>query len=283
MYKAKIEGRNRYKFFDQAMNQETNEHLEIEKSLYKALANNEFELYYQPQINLQTDKIVGLEALIRWNHPLKGLIAPGYFIHIAEESELILDIGNWVLREAMEQIKQWHDQGLNPGKMAINFAGKQLDSPKLISTVIGALKETGCKAKWIEMEIVERFIMKDTTKSIALLKRLRELGLDISIDDFGTGHSSLSYLKKLPITKLKIDQSFVQNLEESREDRAIARTIIELGRGLGLSVLAEGVETKEQRDFIYSNGCELMQGYLFSKPMNAKEMEIMLKNQQQML
>jgi len=283
MYKAKIEGRNRYKFFDQAMNQETNEHLEIEKSLYKALANNEFELYYQPQINLQTDKIVGLEALIRWNHPLKGLTAPGYFIHIAEESELILDIGNWVLREAMEQIKQWHDQGLNPGKMAINFAGKQLDSPKLISTVIGALKETGCKAKWIEMEIVERFIMKDTTKSIALLKRLRELGLDISIDDFGTGHSSLSYLKKLPITKLKIDQSFVQNLEESREDRAIARTIIELGRGLGLSVLAEGVETKEQRDFIYSNGCELMQGYLFSKPMNAKEMEIMLKNQQQML
>ncbi len=283
MYKAKTEGRNRYKFFDQAMNRETNEHLEIEKSLYKALVNNEFELYYQPQINLQTEKIVGLEALIRWNHPLKGLTAPGYFIHIAEESELILEIGNWVLYAAMQQIKQWYEKGLNPGKMAINFAGKQLDSPKLISTVMGALKETGCKAKWIEMEIVERFIMKDTTKSIALLKRLRELGLDISIDDFGTGHSSLSYLKKLPITKLKIDQSFVQNLEESREDRAIARTIIELGRGLGLSVLAEGVETKEQKDFIYSNGCELMQGYLFSKPLCAQEMESMLKNQEQML
>jgi len=283
MYKAKTEGRNRYKFFDQAMNQETNEYLEIEKSLYHALSHDEFELYYQPQINLQTDKIVGIEALIRWRHPSRGMMAPGYFIHVAEESELILEIGNWVLHSAMEQVKAWHEKGLNPGKMAINFAGKQLDSPKLISTVMGALKKTGCKAKWIEMEIVERFIMKDTTKSIALLKRLRELELDISIDDFGTGHSSLSYLKKLPITKLKIDQSFVQNLESSREDRAIARTIIELGRGLGLSVLAEGVEKQEQRDFIYSNGCELMQGYLFSKPLNAQEMELMLKNQQQML
>lgn len=283
MYKAKMEGRNRYKFFDQEMNQETNEHLEIEKSLYKALANQEFELYYQPQLNLQTETIVGVEALIRWNHPTRGLVAPSYFIHIAEESELILEIGNWVLKEGMRQMKVWQDMGLDVGKLAINFAGKQLDSPKLISTVISTLKETGCKANWVEMEIVERFIMKDSTKSIALLKRLRELGVDISIDDFGTGHSSLAYLKHLPITKLKIDQSFVQNLEQSREDRAIARTIIELGRGLGLKVLAEGVETDAQRDFIYSSGCELMQGYLFSKPLNAQEMETLLKNQNQML
>ena len=283
MYKAKMEGRNRYKFFDQEMNQETNEHLEIEKSLYKALANEEFELYYQPQLNLQTETIVGIEALIRWNHPVKGLVSPSYFIHIAEESELILEIGNWVLKEGMRQMKAWQDAGLNAGKLAINFAGKQLDSPKLISTVISTLKETGCKASWVEMEIVERFIMKDSTKSIALLKRIRELGVDISIDDFGTGHSSLAYLKHLPITKLKIDQSFVQNLEQSREDRAIARTIIELGRGLGLKVLAEGVETDAQRDFIYSSGCELMQGYLFSKPLSAQEMETLLKNQNQML
>ncbi len=283
MYKAKMEGRNRYKFFDQAMNQETNEHLEVEKSLYKALANDEFELYYQPQINLQSDKIVGIEALIRWNHPTKGLCAPGYFIHIAEESELIVEIGNWVTKAAMLQIKQWYEAGLNPGKMAINFAGKQLESPKLISTFIALLKETACKATWLELEIVERFIMKDTAKSIALLKRLRELGVDISIDDFGTGHSSLAYLKKLPITKLKIDQSFVQNLEESKEDRAIARTIIELGRGLGLTVLAEGVESEVQRDFIYANGCELMQGYLFSRPLPAHEIETLLKNQNQML
>lgn len=283
MYKAKMEGRNRYKFFDQEMNQETNEHLEIEKSLYKALANEEFELYYQPQLNLQTETIVGVEALIRWNHPMKGFVSPSYFIHVAEESELILEIGNWVLKEGMRQMKAWQDAGLNAGKLAINFAGKQLDSPKLISTVISTLKETGCKAGWLEIEIVERFIMKDSTKSIALLKRLRELGVDISIDDFGTGHSSLAYLKHLPITKLKIDQSFVQNLEQSREDRAIARTIIELGRGLGLKVLAEGVETDAQRDFIYSSGCELMQGYLFSKPLNAQEMETLLKNQNQML
>lgn len=283
MYKAKSKGRNRYVFFDQEMNQETNEHLEIEKSLQKALIHNEFMIYYQPQINLQTEHIVGFEALIRWNHPTRGLTVPGYFIHIAEESELIVEIGNWVIAEVMRQIKVWYDMGLNPGKVAINIAGKQLESVGLIAFMIQNLKESGCRPEWIEMEIVERFIMKDTTKSIALLKRFRELGVDISIDDFGTGHSSLAYLKQLPITKLKIDQSFVQNLEESKEDRAIARTIIELGRGLGLKVLAEGVETKEQKEFIYTSGCELMQGYLFSKPISAAETEILLKNQKHML
>lgn len=283
MYKAKSKGRNRYVFFDQEMNQETNEHLEVEKSLNKALINNEFEIFYQPQINLQSERIVGFEALIRWNHPTRGLTAPGYFIHIAEESELIVEIGNWVIKEVMRQIKAWYDMGLDPGKTAINIAGKQLESANLVAFMIQSLRESGCKPEWIEMEIVERFIMKDTTKSIALLKRFRELGVDISIDDFGTGHSSLAYLKQLPITKLKIDQSFVQNLEESREDRAIARTIIELGRGLGLKVLAEGVETKGQKEFIYSSGCELMQGYLFSKPIPAKDVEFLLQNQAHML
>lgn len=283
MYKAKSKGRNRYVFFDQEMNQETNEHLEVEKSLHKALENNEFVIFYQPQINLQTDKIVGFEALIRWNHPTRGLTAPGYFIHIAEESELIVEIGSWVITEVMRQIKAWYDMGLDPGKTAINIAGKQLESANLVAFMIQSLRESGCKPEWIEMEIVERFIMKDTSKSIALLKRFRELGVDISIDDFGTGHSSLAYLKQLPITKLKIDQSFVQNLEDSQEDRAIARTIIELGRGLGLKVLAEGVETAGQKEFIYSSGCELMQGYLFSKPVRAEDVELLLKNQAHML
>jgi len=283
MYKAKFEGRNRYKFFDQGMNLETNEHLEIEKNLYKALENNEFVLYYQPQVNLQTEQIVGFEALIRWNHPTRGFTLPLYFIHVAEESELIVEIGNWVIREAMRQMKAWYDKGLKPGKVAINFAGKQLDSLELNSFMINCFKESGCRPEWIEMEVVERFIMRDTNKSINLLKSFRELGIDISIDDFGTGHSSLAYLKQLPITKLKIDQSFVQNLEESREDRAIAKTIIELGRGLGLKVLAEGVETKEQQEFIYQSGCELMQGYLFSKPLSVEQAENLLKNQNQML
>lgn len=283
MYKAKSKGRNRYVFFDQEMNQETNEHLEVEKSLRKALEKDEFVIFYQPQINLQSEKIVGFEALIRWNHPTRGLTAPGYFIHIAEESELIVEIGNWVIKEVMRQIKSWYDMGLDPGKTAINIAGKQLEDAGLVAFMIQSLRESGCKPEWIEMEIVERFIMKDTTKSIAFLKRFRELGVDISIDDFGTGHSSLAYLKQLPITKLKIDQSFVQNLEESGEDRAIARTIIELGRGLGLKVLAEGVETQGQKEFIYSSGCELMQGYLFSKPIRAEDAELLLKNQMHML
>ena len=283
MYRAKADGRNQYKFFDAEMNEETNEHLEIERGLAQAIHNNEFELYYQPQINLKNEKIIGFEALIRWNHPLKGLVMPSYFIDIAEESDLIIDIGKWVAQEAMRQMKAWYDAGLNPGKVAINFAGKQLESPALMQCIVECLHESGCKAEWIEMEIVERFIMRDTHKSIALLKQLRELGIDISIDDFGTGHSSLAYLKQLPITKLKIDQSFVQNLEESKEDRAIAKTIIELGRGLGLTVLAEGVETQEQKEFIYQSGCELMQGYFFSKPISAEAAEILLKNQSEML
>ena len=283
MYRAKADGRNQYKFFDAEMNEETNEHLEIERSLAQALLNHEFELYYQPQVNLKNEKIVGFEALIRWNHPLKGLVMPSYFIDIAEESDLIIDIGKWVTEEAMRQMKAWYDAGLNPGKVAINFAGKQLESPILMQCMVACLAENECKAEWIEMEIVERFIMRDTHKSIALLKQLRELGIDISIDDFGTGHSSLAYLKQLPITKLKIDQSFVQNLENSKEDRAIAKTIIELGRGLGLTVLAEGVETQEQKEFIYQSGCELMQGYFFSKPISAKAAETLLKNQSEML
>ncbi|MDD4505111.1 MAG: EAL domain-containing protein, partial [Sulfurospirillaceae bacterium] len=243
----------------------------------------ELVLHYQPQINLQSEQIVGFEALIRWNHPSKGLILPSCFIYIAEESELIIEIGKWVIKEAMQQMKMWYDEGLNPGKVAINFAGKQLDSPKLDVYMIDSLKESGCKPEWIEMEIVERFIMKDTTKSITLLQRFRDMGIDISIDDFGTGYSSLAYLKQLPVTKLKIDQSFVRNLEESPQDRAIAKTIIELGRGLGLKVLAEGVETKAQREFIYQSGCELMQGFLFSKPISAQEARILLQNQNQML
>ena len=283
MYKAKSQGRNRYIFFDQEMNQETNEHLEVEKSLHKALANQEFVLHYQPQVNLKSGKIIGFEALLRWKHPKRGLTAPGYFIHVAEESELIIEIGNWVIKEVMRQLKEWHDKGLRPGKVAINIAGKQLESNHLIAFILQNLKESGCRPEWIELEIVERFIMKDATKSIALLKRFRELGLDISIDDFGTGHSSLAYLKELPITKLKIDQSFVQNLENSSEDRAIARTIIELGRGLGLVVLAEGVETKAQKELIHSSGCELIQGYVFSKPVDAKSVEEMLRNQSHML
>ncbi|MDD3342333.1 MAG: EAL domain-containing protein [Sulfurospirillaceae bacterium] len=283
MYRAKAEGRNRYKFFDAEMNNETNEHLAIEKSLAHALYNHEFVLYYQPQINLQNEKIVGFEALIRWQHPEKGLVMPSYFIHIAEESDLIIEIGKWVTMEAMKQMKVWYDAGLNPGKVAINFAGKQLESPELTQCMLNCLKESGCSAKWIEMEVVERFIMHDTQKSITLLSHLREIGIDISIDDFGTGHSSLAYLKQLPITKLKIDQSFVQNLENSKEDRAIAKTIIELGRGLGLTVLAEGVETLGQKEFIYQSGCELMQGYFFSRPISAENAEKLLKNQSEML
>ncbi|MDD3324739.1 MAG: EAL domain-containing protein [Sulfurospirillaceae bacterium] len=279
MYKAKQEGKNRYKFFAQSMNDETVEHIEMEKNIILGLSRGEFLMYYQPQINIINGNIVGFEALIRWIHPEKGFIPPSYFIPIAEESDLIIDLGDWVLKEAMTQISKWYNMGLNPGKVAINFAGKQLESSGLFSLVEETLKSTQCKPEWIEIEIVERFIMKDVEKSIALLSSFRDLNIDISIDDFGTGYSSLAYLKHLPITKLKIDQSFVRNLSQSREDRAIAKTIIELGKGLGLKVLAEGVENEEEQSFLSYNGCELMQGYLFGKPLPADKAQEMLEAQ----
>lgn len=277
MLKAKEEGRDTYKFFTKAMDEEVQEQLMLEKELKIALKNNEFVLYYQPIVNSVSAQVEGLEALIRWQHPTRGLVLPNDFIAVAEESHLIVDIGSWVTKETMTQVASWYAQGLNPGRVSINFAGKQLEREDLYEFITKTLEQTGCKPEWIGVEVVERFIMKNPQKSIELLKRLRNINIGISIDDFGTGYSSLSYLKQLPITKLKIDRTFVKNISESFEDRAIAKTIIALGTGLYLKVLAEGVETQEQRAFFIQNGCTQMQGYLFSKPLDAKDILAFLK------
>jgi diguanylate cyclase (GGDEF)-like protein len=283
MLKAKEEGRDNYKFYTNKMNEEVEHQIKVERELREALFHNQFILHYQPIVSAKDGFIEGVEALIRWNHPEKGLVYPNYFIEIAEESNLIIEIGEWVSKEAMRQVFQWYSMGLNPGRVSINFAGRQLEQDGLYEFILETLKQTGCKPEWLGVEVIERYIMKNPKKSIELLKKLRAINIGISIDDFGTGYSSLSYLKQLPITKLKIDRVFVENLSKSFEDRAIAKTIMALGSGLYLKVLAEGVETELQRKFLLNHGCTQMQGFFFSKPVEAREIEVLLRKQKDAL
>ncbi len=277
MYQAKTGGRDAYRFFTNRMNEEIITKIKMEDSLRLACMNQEFVLHYQPVVNAIDSKIVSVEALIRWNHPTKGLIFPDQFISLAEESGIIIDIGKWVIDESMKQIVQWKSKGYDIEKIAVNVAAYQLDNSDLIEYIKDALERNLCKPEWIEVEVIERYIMKNLDKSISILNRLRLMGIDVSIDDFGTGHSSLAYLKELPVTKLKIDRAFVKNIEGSFEDRAIAKTIIALGNGLLMKVLAEGVETDMQKGFLTAQGCSLMQGYLFSKPLPLVEVDELIK------
>jgi len=277
MYKAKLEGGDRYRFFTSKMNEETQKQIEIEKALQVGVKEKEFVLYYQPLVASKNGKIVGVEALIRWNHPKKGLLFPDEFIEIAEESSVILSMGKWIVEESMRQMVEWKTKGYGLEKISINIAGKQLEHDDFIKCIKELLHKTKCKPTWIEIEIVERFAMKNVQKSIEILNELRKLNIDIAIDDFGTGYSSLAYLKNLPITKLKIDRVFVKNILNSHEDKAIAESILALGSGLKLEVLAEGIENEEERDFFQYNGCDQMQGYFFSKPIPASEIEKLLE------
>lgn len=277
MYKAKNDGGDKYRFFMPQMNEDIQNQIKLEKALRVAVEKNEFVLYYQPLIEAKSSKIIGVEALIRWNHPIKGLIFPDEFIGIAEQSSVVLELGQWIVYESMRQMKEWKDKGYGLEKMSINIAVKQLEDENFETCMRKNLKETGCQANWIEIEIIERFAMKDIKKSIEILNEIRKMNIDIAIDDFGTGHSSLAYLKQLPITKLKIDRGFVNNILNSFEDKAIAESILALGSGLHLTVLAEGIETKEQRDFFAHGNCQQMQGYLFSKPLCAEEVEKLLQ------
>lgn len=277
MYKAKNGGGNNYRFFMPAMNDEIQNQIELETSLRVAVIKKELVLHYQPLIETKNGKIVGVEALVRWNHPTRGLIFPDQFIDIAEQSSVILNMGEWIVHEAMRQMSEWKSKGYGLQKMSINIAIKQLEDRSFVECMKEKLKTTTCQADWIEIEIIERFAMKDIVKSIEILNEIRQMNIDIAIDDFGTGHSSLAYLKQLPITKLKIDRAFVNNVLSSYEDKAIAESILALGSGLNLKVLAEGIETKEQKEFFINSNCEQMQGYLFSKPLCAEEVEVLLQ------
>jgi diguanylate cyclase (GGDEF)-like protein len=277
MYKAKEVLGNSYRFFTNTMNEEILNQITLEKELTHAVENNEFVLHYQPIVESKSAEIVGVEALIRWNHPTRGLIFPDEFIGIAEQSSVIIRIGRWVVKEAMTQMLEWKNKGYKLKKMSINIAVKQLENKGFVERLKNMLEVTSCSPTWIEIEIIERFAMQDIEKSINILNEIRKLDIEVAIDDFGTGHSSMAYLKQLPITKLKIDRAFVKDVLDSPKDKAIAESILALGSGLDLKVLAEGIETQEQREFFTYNNCQQMQGYLFSRPLPLEKIEELLQ------
>lgn len=277
MYHAKENGRNTFQFFSEQMNNRAMERLNIETALKKGLERNELILYYQPQIDLRTGELAGLEALVRWLHPEMGLVPPSMFIPIAEESGLIVAVGEWVMFEACRQVRQWQDEGLTPIRMAVNISGLQFKQQSLIPVVQQALRQSGIEARYLELELTESSIMQNVDQVNETLVRLKEIGVHLSVDDFGTGYSSMSYLKRFPLDALKIDRSFVMDITTDPNDAAIIKAIIALARSLGLKTVAEGVETKEQLDFLRDEKCDSIQGFFISRPVLAADLEQFLK------
>lgn len=278
MYKAKENGRNNFKFYTPELDSNFRDRIKIETDLHDAIKNNEFIFHYQPQVSLHNNQIVGVECLIRWQHPKLGLIYPGNFIDIAEETDLMVPIGLQVIDSACAQMSAWRKIGIDVGIMAINISGKQIVNEKLEVYVSQALKIHNLPPHTIELEITENYIMEQSEQSIDTLKKLRDSSVNISIDDFGTGYSSLNYLKKLPINKIKIDRSFINDIPSDPHDIAIIDAVIGISKSLNLKVIAEGIENKKQYDFLKKNGCDEYQGYYFSKPLPADEFELLFKN-----
>ncbi len=278
MYMAKAEGKNRYELFNPSMHSAMLERLDIEADLRRAVERGEFVLHYQPTVVLQTGRIAGVEALVRWNHPERGLIPPVEFISIAEETGLIVPLGEWVLREACRQTRQWHleHQTEPPLKISVNLSARQLQQEGLVRMVEQVLEETGLDPSTLTLEITESTVMNDHVTSIVRLNQLKALGLRIAVDDFGTGYSSLSYLRRFPIDVLKIDRSFVDGAADGSQKRALLRTIVDLGRTLNLETVAEGIEQPEELQQLRSLDCELGQGYYFARPLEADAVEELL-------
>ncbi|HEU4963495.1 MAG TPA: EAL domain-containing protein [Bacilli bacterium] len=271
MFEAKSMGGNNHQVYNPDMATTDVERVTLENHLRKAIDRDELVLHFQPKVDIQTGDITGMETLIRWVHPELGFISPGTFIPLAEESGLILPISDWVLKTACRQNKAWQDAGFAPMRVAVNLSARQFQHRNLVESVVQALSETKLDPQWLELEITETILMENMEEVISTLEELREMGITIAIDDFGTGYSSLSYLKKFPIDSLKIDRSFVQDITDAEEDAQIARAIITLGHSLQLNVVAEGVETAGQLEFLRENGCDEMQGFYFSKPLPADE------------
>jgi len=278
MYHAKASGRDNHQFFTAALNSRALERLRLEADLRDALERDEFVLHYQPQVCLQSGRVIGMEALIRWQHPRLGMVSPGRFIALAEETGLIVPIGNWVLRTACRQNRAWQDAGLGPLRVAVNLSARQFTDPDLAPAIIAVLEETGLAPRHLEIELTEGLVMANVEHTIGVLRQLKAAGLQLSIDDFGTGYSSLSYLKRFPLDVLKIDQSFVRDIATDSDDAAIVASIIGLAHGLRLHVIAEGVEDQAQLDYLRAHGCDQIQGYYFSKPLPAAAMEELLRS-----
>nr|WP_281418646.1 EAL domain-containing protein [Clostridium frigoris] len=279
MYKAKEEGKNKFRLCTSIIKDRIIEEMKLTNSLYHALERNELELYYQPQLSVVSGEIIGLEALIRWHNPKLGLVNPGEFIDIAEKTGLILPIGEWVMRSACSQNKKWQDAGILNVPIAINLSVNQFQNTEIVELITNILKETDLNPSYLELEITENIIMKNSEYIIESLKQLKQLGVKIAIDDFGKEYSSLNYIKQLPIDKIKIDMSFVQGINVNHKDEAIIKVIIVLAKNLGLKVIAEGVEIKEQLEFLEEQMCDEIQGYYYYKPMSATHIEeLMVKN-----
>lgn len=277
MYRAKRHGRNTYQIFDQAMKNEMLQQLTLNNGLRRALEREEFVVHYQPQINIRNGEIVGVEALVRWQHPEFGLVHPTSFIHWAEDSGLIVPIGEWVLQAACRQNKKWMEAGYNPIRVGVNLSARQCKEPNIVAVVAKTLSDSGLPPNCLELELTESVAMEMGGPTVNIPYELKAMGVGFSIDDFGTGYSSLNYLKRLPVNTLKMDQSFVRDLTVNPNDAAIATAVIALGHGLNLTVLAEGVETEAQMEYLKNLNCDRMQGFLFSKPLPANEFEELLK------
>ena len=270
LYKAK-ERRNNYQYYDRSINSQGEKLFELENKLRYALEQQEFLLHYQPIIDITTGRIVKMKALLRWQNPALGLIAPNIFIPIAEDNGLIVPIGEWVLEQACQQNKYWQKIGLKPFKVSVNLSPRQFHEHNLTGKIVKILRKTGLQSSYLELEITETVTIQNENIAQKIFQKLKKMGVSLAMDDFGTGYSSLSYLKQFPFNTLKIDRSFVQNAFNSSEDRAIIRAIIDLGRDLNISVVAEGVETNESQVFLQNLGCRYMQGYYFSRPLTAEK------------
>jgi diguanylate cyclase (GGDEF)-like protein/PAS domain S-box-containing protein len=273
LYKAKEAGKNNCQFYARGMNATAVNYLLLENDLRYALEQNQLTLHYQPQIDLQTGVLMGVEALVRWQHPTRGLISPAHFIPLAEETGLIVPIGEWVLREACIQQKRWLSAGQYVGKVAVNLSPRQFRQKNFPGKVEAILRETQLSAEYLELEITESCAMEHAGETISQLNQLHQMGIYLSIDDFGTGYSSLAYLQRFPIQKLKIDRSFVHDIHDDRDDAAIVKTIVDLAHSMHLRVIAEGVELQCQADWLRKQGCDQAQGYLYAKPMTSQEFE----------
>ena len=279
MYLAKEDGKNGFRFFTKEIKAQSIERLTLESALRRALERDQFSLHYQPKVDMASGQITGVEALLRWNHPELGLVSPGQFIPLAEETGLIVPIGRWVLSEACAQNMAWQRRGLRPVTMAVNLSPRQFADAHLLHDVDEALLASGMSPVLLQLEVTESMVMRNVSRAIKVLDAIQSRGIRLAIDDFGTGYSSMSLMKQFPIDTIKIDRSFVRDLPNDSEDQAIAQAIISMGKALGMTVIAEGVETVEQQTFLRNHACDEMQGFLFSKPLPARQMADLLRTE----
>jgi len=277
MYLAKEDGKNGFRFFTREIKTPSIERLMLETALRHALQRNEFALHYQPKVDMASGQITGVEALLRWTHPDLGVLPPGQFIPLAEEIGLIVPIGRWVLKEACVQNMAWQRRGLRPVSMAVNLSPRQFADDNLLQDIDEALAASGMSPVLLQLEVTESMVMRNVPRAIKVLNAIQSRGIRLAIDDFGTGYSSMSLMKQFPIDTIKIDRSFVRDLPNDTEDQAIAQAIISMGKALGMTIIAEGVETIEQETFLREHACDEMQGFLFSKPLPSEQLADLLR------